>query len=121
MTIPPPDINGGEATYRPSLQTLPRYLFPEDKFAKRDRNGTNDGGGVAVVVRHTCRRCSKNRTAKRCKQSTKSQIKVGRMGDSGAVRRPNNFGYCDYVDRLFGLDCFADIVGLGAFGSAKDI
>ena len=102
-------------------QTLPRYLFPKDKFAKRDRNGTNDGGGVAVVVRHTCRRCSKNRTAERCKQSAKSQIKVGRMGDSGAVRRPNNFGYCDYVDRLFGLDCFADIVRLGAFGSAKDV
>ena len=102
-------------------QTLPRYLFPKDKFAKRDRDGTHNDGGVAVVVRHTCRRCSKNRTAERCKQSAKPQIKVGRKGDSGAVRRPNNFGYCDYVDRLFGLDCFADIARLGAFGSAKDV
>ena len=101
-------------------QMLPRNLFPKDKFAKKNRNGKNDDG-VAVVVRHTCRRCSKNRTAERCKQSAKSQIKVGRKGDSGSVRRPNNFGYCDYVDRLFGLDCFADIVKLGAFGSAKDV
>ena len=94
---------------------------PKDKFAKRDRDGTHDDGGAAVVVRHTCRRCSKNRTAERCKQSAKPQIKVGRKGDSGAVRRPNNFGYCDYVDRLFGLDCFADIARLGAFGSTKDV
>ena len=36
-------------------------------------------------------------------------------------RRPNNFGYCNYLDKLFSLRCFPDIAALGAFTSAKDV
>jgi hypothetical protein len=36
-------------------------------------------------------------------------------------RRPNNFGYCDYVDKLFGMNCFGDIAALGVVQSAKDV
>ena len=43
------------------------------------------------------------------------------MADSGLVRRPNNFGYCDYVDMLFGMKCFPDLISLGVFRSAKDV
>lgn len=45
----------------------------------------------------------------------------GRVAESGLQRRPNNFGYCNYIDRLFGMKCFRDIVELGAFTSAKDV
>ncbi len=36
-------------------------------------------------------------------------------------RRPNNFGYCNYLDQLFSMNCFPDIVSLKAFTSAKDV
>ena len=35
--------------------------------------------------------------------------------------RPNNWGYLTYVDKVFGLDCFKELVRLGIFESAKDI
>ena len=89
-------------------QTLPQHLFPKPKFAKS-------------TTSTVCRQCKKNETALRCKQPPKNQIKLGRKSESGVVRRPNNFGYCNYVDQLFSLDCFPDIVGLKAFTSAKDV
>ncbi|KAL7553242.1 hypothetical protein ACHAWF_016757 [Thalassiosira exigua] len=89
-------------------QTLPQHLFPKKKFSKERSD-------------NTCRRCRKNRTAERCKQPAREQIRLGRKGASGAARRPNNFGYCSYLDRLFSLECFPDIVALKAFTSAKDV
>ncbi len=68
-----------------------------------------------------CRQCKKNQTAKRCKQQPKQNAKQGRKSDSGIFRRPNNYGYCDYVDKLFSLNCFPDIVSRKVFTSAKDV
>jgi hypothetical protein len=45
----------------------------------------------------------------------------GRKAESGITRKPNNFGYCNYIDKLFALDCFPDIVASGAFTTAKDV
>lgn len=88
-------------------------MFPKKKFAKKNKtNGQNE------VV---CRRCRKNRTAARFKQPVKPQIQLGRKGASGVERRPNNFGYCSYLDQLFSMDCFPDVVSLKAFASAKDV
>jgi hypothetical protein len=89
-------------------QVLPNHLFPKKKFAKEQ--------DVDM-----CRQCRKNQTAKRCKQQPKENAKQGRKSESGIVRRPNNFGYCDYVDKLFSLKCFPDIVSLKVFTSAKDV
>lgn len=86
-------------------QSLPNHLFPKQKFAKQ-----NDNHGTSQIL--ICRQCRKNQTAKRCKQQTKPNTKQGRKSESGIIRRPNNFGYCDYVDRLFSLNCFPDIVSL---------
>ena len=91
-------------------QSLPNHLFPKKKFAKEQH--------VDIDI---CRQCKKNQTAKRCKQPSKENAKQGRKSDSGIIRRPNNFGYCDYVDKLFSLNCFPDIVSLKAFTSAKDV
>ena len=88
-------------------QSLPQNLFPKKKFA---------GSGAPI-----CRQCKRNRTAERCKQPTKEQIKQGRHSASGARMRPNNHGYVTYIDHLFSLECFPDIVALRAFGSAKDV
>ena len=89
-------------------QSLASHLFPKKKFAKcQDKD--------------ICRQCRKNQTAKRCKQPPKQNAKQGRKSESGIVRRPNNFGYCDYVDKLFSLNCFPDIVSLKVFTSAKDV
>mmetsp|Transcript_24082 Transcript_24082/g.39201 ORF Transcript_24082/g.39201 Transcript_24082/m.39201 type:complete len:321 (+) Transcript_24082:249-1211(+) len=89
-------------------QSLAAHLFPKKKFAKEP--------DVDV-----CRQCRKNQTAKRCKQQPKQNAKQGRKSESGIIRRPNNFGYCDYVDKLFSLKCFPDIVSLKVFTSAKDV
>ena len=35
--------------------------------------------------------------------------------------RPNNWGYCDYVDQVFRMRCFTELVRLGVFTSAKDV
>ena len=122
-------------------QSLPIHLFPKKKFANKnkkqktncidvtgDTTDTNDGStttnaDTTVVIASTtskdtnniicCRQCKKNQTAARCKQPTKPQTKQGRKNlDSGVKRRPNNFGYCNYLDQLFSLDCFPDIVNL---------
>ena len=45
----------------------------------------------------------------------------GPVAESGMVHRPNNFGHCDYIDMLFGMKCFPDLVSLGVFRSAKDV
>lgn len=89
-------------------QSLAAHLFPKKKFAKQP--------GVDM-----CRQCRKNQTAKRCKQQPKQNAKQGRKSESGIVRRPNNFGYCDYVDKLFSLNCFPEIVAMKVFTSAKDV
>jgi len=120
-------------------QSLPTHLFPKKKFAnknnKQKTKSTNDVGSTVdtndigstttngtnnIII--CCRQCKKNQTAARCKQPTKPQTKQGRKNlDSGVKRRPNNFGYCNYLDQLFSLDCFPDIVNLKAFTSAKDV
>ena len=70
-----------------------------------------------------CQQCKRLETAKRCKQTPPKPLKHdSTRAESGARRRPNNFGYCDYVDKLFGMDCFAtDIAPLRVFRSAKDV
>ncbi|KAL9189825.1 hypothetical protein ACHAXT_009500 [Thalassiosira profunda] len=88
--------------------SLPRHLFPKKKFAKDP-------------ARRVCRQCKKNETAERCGQPPKKQIKLGRTSEAGAKRRPNNWGYCNYLDKLFAMECFSDIVALRAFTSAKDV
>ena len=122
-------------------QSLPTHLFPKKKFANKNKKqktttnidsttDTNDIGSTTtnstsnstnnIII--CCRQCKKNQTAARCKQPTKPQTKQGRKNlDSGVKRRPNNFGYCNYLDQLFSLDCFPDIVNLQAFTSAKDV
>jgi len=105
-------------------QTLPQHLFPKKKFAnkatkKKNQSNNNNNSTPSLII--TCRQCKKNQTAQRCKQPTKPQIKLGRTSDSGMERRPNNFGYCNYLDKLFSLKCFPDIVALRAFTSAKDV
>ena len=108
-------------------QSLPLNSFPKEKFAKtkglvvKNESTASDDVVQQDPNSYTCRQCTKNQTALRCKQSTKTQLKTGRKSDSGIIRRPNNFGYCSYIDKLFGLDCFADIVQLKAFTSAKDV
>lgn len=90
------------------LQSLPLNLFPKEKFAKTKNESTANEVIQQQSNSGTCRKCTKNQTALRCKQSTKAQLKIGRKSESGNIRRPNNFGYCSYIDKLFGLNCFAD-------------
>ena len=68
-----------------------------------------------------CQLCRNAVTAARCKQPAPKQVQDGRRSESGIQRRPNNWGYCDYVDKLFSLDCFHDLVRLQVFTSAKDV
>jgi hypothetical protein len=124
-------VNNGTKYCSVCLQTLPLNLFPKEKFAKtkvmlvvgnESRTTTDDlATQQQPKSNYTCRQCTKNLTALRCKQSTKVQLQIGRKSISGIHRRPNNFGYCSYIDKLFGLDCFTDIVHLKAFTSAKDV
>jgi len=87
--------------------SLSRHLFPKKEYAKEEG---------------TCHDCKRTLTAQRIKQKPPSRrAKQGRVADSGLVRRPNNFGYCDYVDMLFGMKCFPDLISLGVFRSAKDV
>jgi len=48
-------------------------------------------------------------------------LEAGPGGGGGGKVRPNNWGYLTYVDKVFGLDCFKELVRLGIFESAKDI
>ena len=40
---------------------------------------------------------------------------------SGSKVRPNNWGYTTYIDRVFAMDCFPDMVQKRVFPDAKDI
>jgi len=87
-------------------KSLQRQAFPKKGFAK---------------AAPECHDCKRRRTAERCGQAAPAPTLSGRVADSGITRRPNNFGYCNYVDKIFGLDCFPDLISLGAFTSAKDV
>lgn len=69
----------------------------------------------------TCTHCRKTRQANRVRVPPPKPILQGRKAKSGVTRKPNNFGYCTYIDKLFGLDCFETIVACGAFTTAKDV
>ena len=66
----------------------------------------------------TCRPCSASRHAYDVKTS---KITDGNRLDSGAKVRPNNWGYSTYIDDIFKMRCFPEIVRVGAFSSAKDV
>jgi hypothetical protein len=87
-------------------KSLPRSLFPKKEFLK--------SGGV-------CASCKKRERAKIVGQTPPKVKLQGRVAESGQTRRPNNFGYCDYIDKLFSMKCFTDIMKLGVFSSAKDV
>ena len=69
----------------------------------------------------TCTHCRKTRQANRVRVPPPRPILQGRKAESGVTRKPNNFGYCTYIDKLFGLDCFEKIIACGAFTTAKDV
>ena len=49
---------------------------------------------------------------------------AGRSGRSGGRRNrihPRNWGYTTYLDRVFGMRCFNDLVRMRVFPDAKDI
>ena len=91
-------------------ESVPRHLFQKKEYRLTDRSPT-------------CHNCKRTLTANRIKQKPPpSQGTLqGRVAESGMVRRPNNFGHCDYIDMLFGMKCFPDLVSLGVFRSAKDV
>lgn len=74
---------------------------------------------------YICTVCRKAATAIRCKQGKSREtqhIEEGRKHpQSGMRRRPNNWGYSNYVDQVFSMNCFIDLVQLRAFSSVKDI
>ena len=88
-------------------ELLPRHVFPKKEYK--------------ITSQPTCHSCRKQQTAQRLQQPTKPPPKQGNRSGSGLKRRPNNFGYCNYVDKLFGMNCFQDLVSLQAFSSAKDV
>ncbi|KAL3805390.1 hypothetical protein HJC23_009097 [Cyclotella cryptica] len=89
-------------------------ILPRDLFTKKENRKPPESPS-------TCQQCRRNQTAQRCKMPTKPNIQLGRRGDSGIKRRPNNFGYCNYLDQLFSMKCFPDIVALQVFTTAKDV
>ena len=102
---------------------LGRHRFPKKVFRRLvlgDDVGKAANNKVEQLVCHSCRRLE---TANRCKQAPPKILKHDSIiADSGTRRRPNNFGYCDYVDKLFRMDCFAThIAPLKVFTSAKDV
>ena len=116
-TTPPASTTNATTVIMPTHKTcgvchesLPRHLFQKKEYRLTDRSPT-------------CHKCKRTMTANRTKQKPPpSQGTLqGRVADSGMVRRPNNFGHCDYIDMLFGMECFPDLVSLGVFRSAKDV
>jgi hypothetical protein len=91
-------------------QMLPRHLFTKKKYKKPSASSSE-------ICFQQCRR---NETAIRCKQAVKPNVQQGRRNEAGIKRRPNNFGFCNYLDQLFSMRCFSDIVGLSVLNSAKD-
>ncbi|KAL7517788.1 hypothetical protein ACHAWX_002673 [Stephanocyclus meneghinianus] len=89
-------------------------ILPRNLFTKKENRKPPEST-------RTCQQCRRNQTSHRCKQPTKPNIQLGRRGESGMKRRPNNFGYCNYLDQLFSMKCFPDIVSLQVFTTAKDV
>ena len=105
-------------------QKLPKGSFPRKLFSapiSSENNHANQEKWVPISQNLTCKFCRKTATAKRCQQPLPKRKKEGKVAESGTTRRPNNFGYCNYVDKLFGMNCFRDIVLLDVFNSAKDV
>ena len=91
-------------------QSKDRALFPRKEYSIFQDN-----------QQPTCTHCRKTLQANRIRVPPPKPILRGRKAESGITRKPNNFGYCNYIDKLFALDCFPDIVACGAFTTAKDV
>jgi hypothetical protein len=88
------------------------------------RNATATATKTAIVLATPINMPPSTRTsttAVSMPSTTTTTTLHGRRAASGMNRRPNNFGYCDYVDKLFGMNCFGDIAALGVVQSAKDV
>ena len=55
------------------------------------------------------------------RQVSAAQQESGQPRSSADRIRPRNWGYTTYLDRVFGMRCFEDIVRLRVFPDAKDI
>ena len=109
-------------------EMLGRHRFPKKIFRQLilGDNGQGKKQNKSATMKKLillCHSCKRLETANRCKQEPPKILQHdSTIAESGTKRRPNNFGYCDYVDKLFKMDCFAThIAPLKVFTSAKDV
>lgn len=85
---------------------LPKSAFSNAQW-KRERDSPK------------CRACARSSLDLSDKKA--DLIQNASRAASGHRVRPNNFGFCTYVDEVFHLNCFGQLAALGAFASAKDV
>jgi hypothetical protein len=84
-----------------------------------DHDNDVSNNKVLLLVCHQCRKQDGAIRMKQIKPNT--IITDSNKSNSGLTRRPNNWGYCNYLDKLFSMNCYNDIVYLNVFNNAKDI
>jgi hypothetical protein len=87
---------------------------------KTATTATDDDATSLVLICHQCRKINGAIRMKQPKPKYTILTDSGKS-NSGLTRRPNNWGYCNYLDQLFSMNCYTDIVKLKVFHSAKDI
>jgi hypothetical protein len=100
-------LASGEGQLHNTVTTMVNGETPGSKRLTRAQpndssfgNTTNDFGGLSIT-------------------QTVTRSSVKKM--TGTKLRPRNWGFTTYLDRLFGMRCFLDIMQLGVFPDAKDI
>lgn len=109
--------------------------------AKEDGGAAADDGDATVEATRVCESCGEalargrysqkmwrkplGLVCRRCYAARHGDTRVaargGRKPESGVDVRPNNWGYCNYVDAVFKMRCFGDLAACGALSSAKDV
>ena len=109
------------ATAGRTKQPLPKIPMERQMIMKQNNNNNNAAAETSSSTMICSEISESSSTANMSLCLVPKSSTSSRYADSGLRRRPNNFGYCNYIDHLFSLKCFPDIVNLKVFTTAKDV
>ena len=107
--IEQPSPPGEEVACVTCRRSLQRSFFSAKQWNSRKRDR-----GIR------CRDCSSRMHRDLDAAEAMSKAAASNRVASGVHIKPQNHGYCDYMDQLFRHDCFGTLVQLKLFPSAKD-
>ncbi|GMH97504.1 hypothetical protein TrST_g9257 [Triparma strigata] len=100
---------------------MPRLSSPCSVCQRTNLNYSRKEADVDLERPRVCRSCQTSNTKSIHSSSSLIVPPPPPSSTLNKIKHPKNFGYLEYIDHLFSLECFHEIVGLKVFPTAKDM